>query len=584
VKYALLPFLLFAAVLLRAETVLPPDTPVFAAPAHNSPIIAVFREAVTLESLPPDTSIIAKHPLARYFDFTPVRLPDGRAGFADTSVRLRAKPGGGYTLVFSPYRPLWRDLLLALTALGLILLGYDWYRKKKACWFHWAGIPALVRILLVLIVIQRAGNLIASPMDEVGYYANLASFLKGDFSTPWHFTVGTSILYAPFALILGARHYGDIAIPFSLFAALVLAPGMLVLGYFVGKKLTGSAAKSSLAMLLWAVWPFFNHHFAGFGIKRFWSYFALPSANFDFAHYVNLIGASYNGMSDTPSTFAVLGVMAIVLYGRPKCHTAAVAGLLYGFACTIRINNILFAPVLMLMVLYFQRPLFTVRACLTAGAAFVLGFLPQFAANTYFFGSPLRFSYTNYAGGAHTYLHWVFFRLTAAYYGAANHVCWSLAAAALLWMRDRKLRLLFTVWAVPVILFFTLYSHGTDDAIRFVLTSYPAMFLAITSCGIWETLSKRGWGAAAAFFAVLACFPPNATDAGRLIWYPWRTTAAVFGVPAVRSRAMGFFATAGLLYLFGNGYILIALLTAALVYAAGENLYFALRRDSSSMQ
>ena len=37
---------------------------------------------------------------------------------------------------------------------------------------------------------------------------------------------------------------------------------------------------------------------------------------------------------------------------------------------------------------------------------------------------------------------------------------------------------------------------------------------------------------------------------------------------------MGFFVTAGLLYLFGNGYILIALLTAMLVYAVAENLYF----------
>ncbi len=554
---------------LHGEVILPPGTPVFTAPAHNQPIIAVAQQAAAVESLPEIMSIISKHPLARYFFFTPVRLPDGRTGFVDLSARLQKNDSGRNTILITPYRPLWRNLLAALAAAGIVLLGYDWHRKKQAVWYHHAGIIALLRILQLTLLIQRAGNIIATPVDEFGYYCNLESFLKGDFSKPWHFTVGLSILYMPFAWLNAARNVGDIVIPFSLFSGMILAPGMLIMGYFIGRKLTGSTLKSFFAMLLWAAWPFFNHHFAGFGIKQFWSYLALPSANYDFAHYVNLIGASYNAMSDTPSTFFVLAVMVSLLFIRRWSWAALAAGLLYGFACMIRINNILFAPVLFAMICFYRKDwLKNWRFWLAGGTAFILGFLPQFCANSFFFGSPFRFSYTNYAGGAHTYLHWIFFRTTAAYYGAANHWCWILAAAGLWVIRDNRLRLLLTLWAVPVILFFTLYSHGTDDAIRFIMTSYPAMFLAVTSCGIWEKLSRRGWVMAAAFLAVLACIPCNATNAGKGIWYFYRNTIPAAGIClAGQSRTVIFFGMTGILHLFGNGWILTALLAGALILA-----------------
>lgn len=569
-KILLTAVLLSAGVFLHGA-VLEPGTPVFAAPAHNQKIVAVAQAPVEVESLPEVFSIISKHPLARYFFFTPVRLPDGRTGFADLDCRLQ-NINGRNTIVFTPYRPFWRAFLMALSALGLVFLGYDWYRKKDAAWVHHAGILALLRILLLLILIQRAGNIIATPVDEFGYYGNLESFLKGDFQKPWHFTVGLSILYAPFVWLCGARNVGDIVIPFSLFSSLFLAPGMLILGYFIGRKLTGSALKSFCAMVLWAVWPFFNHHFAGFGIKQFWSYLALPSCHYDFAHYVNLIGANYNAMSDTPSSFFVLGVMALVLYCRNWYIAAPAAGILYGFACMIRINNILFAPVLLAMIFFFHRDWLTKRPFyLAGGMAFVIGFLPQFLANAYFFGSPFRFSYTNYSDGAHTYLHWVFFRTTAAYYGAANHWCWILAGAGLWVMRDKRLRLLLTLWAVPVILFFTLYSHGTDDAIRFILTSYPALFLAATSCGIWEKLSRRGWGMAAVFLAVLAMIPCNVTHAGKGIWYLYRNPIPAAGwCLAGQTRTVIFFGLIAILHIWGNGWILTGLLAGALGYALAE--------------
>ena len=80
-KILLMAVLLSAGVFLYGA-VLEPGTPVFAAPAHNQKIVAVAQAPVEVESLPEVFSIISKHPLARYFFFTPVRLPDGRTGFA----------------------------------------------------------------------------------------------------------------------------------------------------------------------------------------------------------------------------------------------------------------------------------------------------------------------------------------------------------------------------------------------------------------------------------------------------------------------------------------------------------------------
>ena len=84
----------------------------------------------------------------------------------------------------------------------------------------------------------------------------------------------------------------------------------------------------------------------------------------------------------------------------------------------------------------------------------------------------------------------MFVELTSAFYGTTNQVIWIPALLSLFFMRDRKLRITLTWWAVPIILFFFGYSHGTDDPIRFILTSYPAFFIAIAAA------SGKTWNAA----------------------------------------------------------------------------------------
>lgn len=129
--------------------------------------------------------------------------------------------------------------------------------------------------------------------------------------------------------------------------------------------------------------------------------------------------------------------------------------------------------------------------------------------NLHGFGNPLRFSYTNYAEGAHTYLAWIFVELTSLFYLSANCTLWSLALVALLLMRDRKLRLELLLWMLPVTLFFFAYSHGTDDPVRFILTAFPALCLAVAASGVWNRFRLPDAAAAAAVVAGWFSAPAN---------------------------------------------------------------------------
>ena len=155
-------------------------------------------------------------------------------------------------------------------------------------------------------------------------------------------------------------------------------------------------------------------------------------------------------MSDTPSTMLVLLCMTILLYCRVSRRSAAFAAFVFGVSCMFRINNILFLPAIAAIV-WLRQPeyLAGVRRTLTnaaAGAgAFLLGFLPQMLANWKFFGSPLKFSYTNYAEGAHTYLHWSFIELNSAFYGTVNQLVWIPGLLSLLFLKDRKLRIILAL-------------------------------------------------------------------------------------------------------------------------------------------
>ncbi|WP_294480223.1 hypothetical protein [uncultured Victivallis sp.] len=575
---------------------LEPGTPVFRTAEMPGEVIAVAAEPTVLETTGQSRLfLIRSHPLARYFRMTEVRLPDGRTGYVHPAALLH--PDGqlevGNVVEFWRY-PLAALLGGALAALLVIL----WKRRREPDPWRWVElglVPILLRMFLLILLVNRAQNIIASPADEPGYYMNLLGILNWDFSERWHFTVGTSLFYLPFELLSGTRNLIDIMIPLSWVEGFVIAPCSLWLGYVIGRKLTGSDIKASLAMLGWAILPFIWHHQPDFTERFFIAFFEFPSAEFTYRHYINLIGCGFSAMSDTPSTCLMLTVFALLICRRASYRTAAAAAFLFGVACLFRINNIMFVPAIGAICLvyrpeYFRNVRETVRYALLGALAFLIGFLPQMLANWKFFGNPLKFSYTNYAEGAHTYVDWIFVELNSMFYATVNQLLWIPAILALFFLRDRKLRLVLALWAIPVIFFFFGYSHGTDDPVRFILTTYPALFLAVAASNVWERLKPRDFLWTIPLLAGWILCIPNAAY-GRYDWYlsapyrmlwrlgdfSWITLAGVaamaVGIVMIgrKSRKTAAFLTVcSVLYLFGNGYWLVLGFVAVLICAVRD--------------
>ena len=604
--------LVWCAVLGAAEAVLPEGTPVFSKPEHTSKLLLLTMEPMAVELGDSQRVLVKKHPLARYYTFTEVHLPDGRCGYMDPDVYVRLD-NGIPKLIFPPRRPLWRALWLAAALGGMVYLGWDFRKKRpvgRALYWRMGLFLIFFRQALLLWVLQGGENLVASPMDEAGYWFNLQQFCKGDFSQPWHFTVGLSLLYAPFAAA-GISSVDQLVLPFSIFSGLILSPLMIAAAFGIALALLRKPWAAWCVGLLWSVLPFVLHHHAGFDRKWFYSYWDLPSMEFTFAHYVTLIGAGFNAMSDTPSTLLVLGTALWLWIGRKsdwkwQCLPAAC---FFGFACMVRINNILYAP-LLAGIFWWSRPGWWMDRKkllqLLSGTfvMFCIGFLPQFVVNYHFFGNALRFSYTNYEGGAHTYLSKIFFELNFAYYTAANFPVWAAGGAAMLFLKETRLRLLLWLWGVPAVIFFSLYSHGTDDAVRFVMPTYPAFLIALAAvgCGIGD---RKLTGIFAGGMVLLLLVAPNGCygEFARYLPWPWSrpegmawwSIFALTGAGCCAAylwrkgewRSGATLALSGLLLAVGCGYM-IAILWAASGIAgavgAGKSLYAAWQQNRERVE
>ncbi len=589
------------------KVVIPSMTPVFAEPSRHSRLINVSAQPTEAELIDTKRFLEEVHPLAYYWYFSQVRLPDGQTGYFEPQIRVGFDENEKAVLEFNLTTPWWRLLLMgvigAALAVNLILL-YRHYHKKsllspRAFQCCLILTIVLVRQILLAMLIHGGGNIITRPADDTGYFENLHSFLTWDFSKPWHFTVGQSILYLPLTLLTGAQTIYDILIPYSYFSGFVLAPLSLAAGYLIARKLTGSTVAAFASMAAWAILPFFYYYNPDFtspdGLLS--SFFALPDFGFNFFHYTVLIATGFNAMSDTASTLFILGCLVMALYLKPGPRNYALIAFVFAFSCMLRINNILFLPPIALVIwlnggrgeLLKSWRHFLLCAGAAAGA-FVVGFLPQFAANAYFYGSPLLFSYIRCDAGAHTYLAWNFVNFNSCYYAGSSYLIWVPAVLSLWFMKSRELRTIFCWWAIPVIFFFYGYSHGWDDPVRFVLTSFPAFFMAITACEVWRGLNKYERWCPVVFAAGWLLLLPNPSVAvwqyyledfrffHRFIeytWLNWIIYAAMLGALwglRKKPKLACFLALSTFLYLYGNAYLLNLLMAGAMLRALWDSI------------
>ena len=492
-KKLLLLFAVLSLFQLHAELI-----PVFDRPAPGAkPMIA--ERTLLQDTGKRHKLIIPEHPVAYMHEFSEMKTSDGKQSLFYRRDLVLNRAGNGIERL--PEVPLLR---LISSSAALLLLAAFIYKlvRKELPENHLVFIPVLLRIALVLIVLCKWDCVMPNASDENGYFAVMQDMLKGNWNRPWSFTIGTGIFYLPFMLATNAENVWDIMPYFNYFSALILAPGTLALGFFIMRKLGISGKRACIAMLIWAVYPFIAFHLEEWSTLDFQQFFLFPYLFTKFQRlifYAFCINSGFNAMSDMPGLLTVMGCLLLALSIPPKYRYASAVGALYGFACLIRINYILWAP-LFALVLYrkFDRDH---RTLATAAASAVAGFLAVFAiqlvCNARQFGSPFTFGYilhyTNYApidrpaAGFtwHTFKKLIF----ARYLLAANLPVFAAGAAAVWSIKNRFKQQILVLMSVPVILFFCGYSHTFCDARRFV---FPAFAGLVIACGCVDFDEETG--------------------------------------------------------------------------------------------
>ena len=557
------------------RTAIPAGTPLFAEPSLFSRVVGSGPlEAEVTRG--PFRGFSGQHPLAWYNDYFEVAAPGGGKAYFTPDATLPQRAGVSPLLWQTPPLPELRILFTLAAAVFLAAVAVKFFRELRAGTLvpggraeagYWIAIAVLLRVTLGLLTATRFGNVIPSAADDPGYFRTISDMLHGDWSGPWNFTVGLGFFYLPFILICGAREFYDIAVAFDYFSMLVIAPAALALGFLILRRLGLSVRQAGAAMTIQALWPFFFYHLENWNVKNFSCFFALPpspDAAYGFARfYAFCINAGFNAMSDTPGMLTLLAVLLLVLSMPLRRRWALAAGALYGFACLIRINYILAAPLLFFAALYRMRrdevsgkAMEQLLMTLCAAAGFLAVFGIQIYVNCRQFGSPFTFGYilhyTDYAPGdrpadgftLRTLLKGVHIRFLAE----ANLALWAPGIAALLLEKSRLRRTVLALWAVPLIWFFFGYSHTFCDARRFVLPTVTALLGAIAALDFWRTSPLRhrvAAGVAVAAAAVLGL--PLVSPAGSAPFLlnctagpeAWRWFGAASWLLAAASAAVG---------------------------------------------
>lgn len=503
-------FLALISFAAAGEIELKQSAPVFERADVFSPVLRVLPPGKYETAAPGRREFSVRHPIAWYGDFVPLK----EGGFTSAAVTVDKDNAP----VFLPSSFQWQTPVTAVLISALAVLLFLFIRGKRMKSietdsrqesFYFIMIAVLLRQILILCETAFWGNALPSAADEPGYFKVAYDLLHGSFAGPWHFTVGLGILYVPFILLTGAERYYDIAVVFSYFDALVIAPGALAAAFCVLKNFKLKSYCAFAAILLWAIYPFFVYHVELWDALVFKPLVALPTFS-DFTpdwwrFYSVCINAGFNAMSDTPGLLAVLCTMLLAQKLPLSNRNVFLIGAAFGFCCLIRINYIFFSPILGWICLEKFSSGNKWELLKLAGAAaggFLTLFIWQFLVNIHHFGNPLTFGYS---------LHYLDFPAhkrpdtgfnwstlcelrNIRFLIGANKLLMTGGIAGLLFIRSRKIRIALTLTAVPLIFFFFGYTHTYCDARRFIMMAFP-VFIAAFCCGIFNLFHLEGEGA-----------------------------------------------------------------------------------------
>ena len=346
-------------------------------------------------------------------------------------------------------------------------------------------------------------NAFIIPSDELFYYDVAKRLLAWDFtSMQYRYLMGFPIFISPIILLFQVQDNLEFIRIFMNFQTYILIPCLfLVLYRFFHKKMGISRIQSFSVLFLWLVLTVFYSQiiFITDLAKKYVPEAYQNSANFLLAGNNSFLAINKftwlgrNAMSDYASVF----LLVILLYGSmQKSRSLArffVLSMGFGFLILVRINYILFAP-LLAFVFYDsfselwknKRNYLYAALCGTAGILAV--WIWQFILNKIQFGSPFIGPYSTHKFGPDSGFAWNVIPYGFKYLCHSNYIYMILGISSLFFLPDRKIRALLALWIFPMLLFFFGYPGVFNNATRFIFALYPPLLVAVVMNPVWQSV------------------------------------------------------------------------------------------------
>lgn len=300
--------------------------------------------------------------------------------------------------------------------------------------------------------------------DQTAYF-DLAKSLVELNPIPTVKPLGFPLLLTPFIYFFGANEPNDILVPTIILHAFIMFNLSIILVALIAERLTKNKLISLSSATLWTFFPYLS---------------LLMVNRHEFIHLMCVQELSW-----PPSMFFSVLAVYLFLLSREKEGKLypILTGAVIGLASLIRIANLLFAAMFILILLYEKR--FKTSAY-TAITAFLL-FAPQLAYNFYFFGSPLCFGYQYYSalGLAKVRFSLASFpRVFITTIAQAPLIFLSALLGSILlytYAKRKEETIFLLAWQMPYMIFYCFYFASQWVMWRFIMPTIPALCILASS-------------------------------------------------------------------------------------------------------
>ncbi|MFA6291378.1 MAG: hypothetical protein WC637_06315 [Victivallales bacterium] len=332
------------------------------------------------------------------------------------------------------------------------------------------------------------------PTDENEYFRIADCLMQWDFSKPFSYTIGYPLFCIPFLWLNGGDNPVETSRIISYFSAIVMMPASIALGFILIKKLCGSAWKAFIATALYLVIPKLFMAMEIPYTAMMLSPLGIWHSSYIFCAYQFCL-TGFNSLSEWVSVNLFFSIAIAALYWRGNKTKYFTLGLLFGLALLVRMNNLMFAPLLAYLFWLNDREKLSdwrymakaiCIAVLAAGGVFAC----QLLVNHIQLGSIFKTPYDirgEYQGGR---LGFQYFANISRYYCKIENLYFAAALPGIFLIRNTVLRNALALWILPTLLFFFCFNF-TGFPYRFFLPVFPALVAGLVCSDVWSAKSSK---------------------------------------------------------------------------------------------